>query len=63
MTWTDLSTSVISMAEKQAHAVEIQETAERHRELRPEIEERARAFEAYDPTVRPEHAPTSGVTG
>jgi hypothetical protein len=51
------------MAEKQAHAVEIQETAERHRELRPEIEERARAFEAYDPTVRPEHAPTSGVTG
>jgi uncharacterized Zn finger protein (UPF0148 family) len=63
VTWTDLSTSVISMAEKQAHAVEIQETAERHRELRPEIEERARAFEAYDPTVRPEHAPTSGVTG
>jgi multimeric flavodoxin WrbA len=59
VTWTDLSTSVISMAEKQAHAVEIQETAERHRELRPEIEERARAFEAYDRTVRPDRTPTS----
>ena len=57
VTWTDLSTSVISMAEKQAHAVEIQETAERHRELRPEIEQRARAFEAYDRTVRPEPTP------
>jgi multimeric flavodoxin WrbA len=57
VTWTDLSTSVISMAEKQSHAVEIQETAERHRELRPEIEQRARAFEAYDRTVRPEPTP------
>ena len=34
VTWTDLSTSVISMAEKRAHAAEIQETAERHRALR-----------------------------
>ena len=57
VTWTDLSTSVISINEKQAHAVEIQETAERHRELRTEIEERARAFETYDRTVRPELTP------
>jgi multimeric flavodoxin WrbA len=62
VTWTDLSTSVISMAEKQSHAVEIQETAERHRELRPDIDERARAFDAYDRTVRPEHAPATGPT-
>ena len=61
MTWTDLSTSVISMEEKQAHAVEIQETAERHRELRPEIDERARAFEAYDRTARPERTPAAGL--
>ena len=53
VTWTNLSTSVISMDEKRAHAVEIQETAERHREVHAEIEERARAFEAYDPVVRP----------
>jgi hypothetical protein len=57
VTWTDLSTSVISMAEKQSHAVEIQDTAERHRALRKEIEQRALAFEAYDRTVRPERTP------
>jgi multimeric flavodoxin WrbA len=57
VTWTDLSTSVISMAEKQSHAVEIQDTAERHRDLRQEIDQRARAFEAYDRTVRPERTP------
>jgi multimeric flavodoxin WrbA len=53
VTWTNLSTSVISMDEKRAHAVEIQETAERHGEVREQIEKRARAFEAYDPVVRP----------
>jgi multimeric flavodoxin WrbA len=56
VTWTDLSTSVISMDEKRAHAVEIQETAKRHGELLGEIEERARAFAAYDPAVRPQRA-------
>jgi multimeric flavodoxin WrbA len=61
VTWTDLSTSVISMAEKQSHAVEIQETAERHRDLRPEIDQRARAFETYDRTVRPDRTPASGL--
>lgn len=54
VTWTDLSASVISMDEKRAHAAEIQETAERQLEVRAEIEERAQAFEAYDPVVRPE---------
>ena len=54
VTWTDLSTSVISMDEKRAHAAEIQETAERHREVRDQIEERAQAFEAYNPTIRPD---------
>jgi multimeric flavodoxin WrbA len=56
VTWTDLTTSVISMDEKRAHAAEIQDTAARHHELRDRIGERARAFEAYDPTVRPEGA-------
>jgi multimeric flavodoxin WrbA len=53
VTWTDLASSVISMDEKRAHAAEIQETAARHQPLREQIDERARAFEAYDPTVRP----------
>lgn len=54
VSWTNLSTSVISMAEKRAHAAEIQETAAQHGQLRAEIDERAGAFEAYDPVVRPE---------
>ena len=53
VTWTDLSTSVISMDEKRAHAAEIQVTAERHRQVSAEIEERAQEFDAYDPVVRP----------
>jgi multimeric flavodoxin WrbA len=53
VTWTDLTASVISMDEKRAHAAEIQETAQRHGQVRAEIEERARAFEAYDPVIRP----------
>jgi hypothetical protein len=44
------------MDEKRAHAAEIQETASRHAALRAEIEDRAREFDAYDPTVRPERA-------
>jgi multimeric flavodoxin WrbA len=54
VTWTDLTTSVISMDEKRAHAAEIQQTAARHHELREQIDQRARTFEAYDPTVRPD---------
>jgi multimeric flavodoxin WrbA len=60
VTWTDLSTSVISMDEKRAHAVEIQETAGRHGQVRVEIDERAREFEAYDPVVRPERLSSRG---
>jgi hypothetical protein len=44
------------MDSKRAHAAEIQETASRHASLRAEIEDRAREFDAYDPTVRPERA-------
>ena len=58
VTWTDLTTSVISMDEKRAHAAEIQETASRHAALRAEIEDRAREFDAYDPIVRPDPRPT-----
>ena len=53
VTWTDLSASVISMDEKRAHAAEIQETAARHAARRAEIEDRARDFDAYNPTIRP----------
>ena len=53
VTWTDLTSSVISMDEKRAHAAEIQQTAARHHQLRRQIDQRARAFEAYDPTTRP----------
>jgi hypothetical protein len=56
VTWTDLSASVISMDEKRAHAAEIQQTASRHAAARAQIEQRAREFDAYDPTVRPERA-------
>jgi multimeric flavodoxin WrbA/Zn-finger nucleic acid-binding protein len=56
VTWTDLTSSVISMDEKRAHAAEIQDTAARHHRLRDQIDERTRTFEAYDPTVRPEGA-------
>ena len=62
VTWTDLSASVISMDEKRAHAAEIQETAKRHAALRAEIEDRAREFDAYDPTVRPAPAPAPAPT-
>jgi multimeric flavodoxin WrbA len=53
VTWTDLTTSVISMDEKRSHAVEIQQTAARHAPLRPEIDKLAQEWEAYDPVVRP----------
>ena len=49
----DLTTSVISMDERRAHAVEIQETAERHSVQRAEIDRRAEEFDAYDPQIRP----------
>jgi multimeric flavodoxin WrbA len=53
LTWTDLSTSVISMSEKRAHAAEIQETAARQNAVRGQIEELAAGWSAYHPIVAP----------
>ncbi|WP_051808701.1 flavodoxin family protein [Actinoplanes subtropicus] len=47
--WTDRTTSVLSMDEKRAHAVEIQETATRHREAQATIAERAATIPVVDP--------------
>lgn len=52
--WTDLDTSVISMAEKRDHYDEILQTAARHGAVRELIEARASAYDSYDPVVRPE---------
>jgi multimeric flavodoxin WrbA len=51
--WTDLSSSVLSMAEKRAHAREIQQTAAAHAALRDEIDARAGKFGVFDHVVRP----------
>ena len=53
VTWTDLTTSVISMDEKRAHAAEIQQTAARHAPLREEIDKLAAGSDSYDPVIRP----------
>jgi multimeric flavodoxin WrbA len=53
VTWTELDTSVISMAERQDHYDEILETAQRHGKLREEITEKAAAYASYDRLVRP----------
>jgi multimeric flavodoxin WrbA len=55
--WTDLSTSVISMAEKRAHAAEIQQTAAAHHPRRADIEARAEEFDAYERGIWPEGRP------
>jgi multimeric flavodoxin WrbA len=52
--WTDLDTSVISMAEKRKHFAEIRETAERHAEQRDAIESAARAYDDFDRLARPD---------
>jgi multimeric flavodoxin WrbA len=51
--WTDLDSSVLSMAEKRAHAAEIQETAARHQALRSRIDERVAALPPFEPVARP----------
>ncbi|MFI6072209.1 flavodoxin family protein [Actinoplanes sp. NPDC051343] len=51
--WTDLTSSVISMAEKRAHAREIQETAAAHARMRAEIDERAARFGTFEHVARP----------
>jgi hypothetical protein len=53
MRWTDLTSSVISMAEKRAHAREIQETAAVHGEVRGEIDARAARFGTFEHVVGP----------
>jgi hypothetical protein len=53
VTWTDLTTSVISMAEKRSHALEIQQTAARHAALRPEIDTLAHQWDTFDPAIHP----------
>jgi hypothetical protein len=51
--WTDLTSSVISMAEKRAHAREIQETAAAHAKLRGDLDARAARFGTFEHVVRP----------
>ncbi|MEU4218323.1 NAD(P)H-dependent oxidoreductase [Actinoplanes sp. NPDC026623] len=51
--WTDLSSSVLSMAEKRAHALEIQQTAAAHGHRRAEIDARAAEFGTFEHVVRP----------
>jgi multimeric flavodoxin WrbA len=51
--WTDLNSSVLTMAEKRAHAAEIQETAVRHNAQREVIDERAAAFGEFHAILRP----------
>lgn len=54
--WTNLDTSVISMAERADHSDEIVETSARHAPHRETIESRAAEFAAYDRAIRPEGA-------
>jgi hypothetical protein len=53
--WTDLDSSVITLAEKRAHYQEILETAQRHAKVRDEIEEKAAAYASPDWLVSPTH--------
>ena len=57
VSWTDLDTSVVSMAEKRAHYDEILETAQRHAALRDEILEKASTYDSFDPVIRPGRTP------
>lgn len=51
--WIDLTTSVIGMADRRAHAEEIQSTARAHDAVRDEIERRAASYDDFDRLVRP----------
>ncbi|MBS1843699.1 MAG: flavodoxin family protein [Actinobacteria bacterium] len=53
LTWTDLTTSVISMEEKRNHFAEVLETAKDHAARREEIEAAAAAYAEWDPSVAP----------
>jgi hypothetical protein len=52
ITWTDLTTSVISMQEKRDHYAEIRETAQRHAAVRDQIEMAAAPYDDFDRIVR-----------
>jgi multimeric flavodoxin WrbA len=54
VSWTDLDTSVITMAEKRAHYDEILATAERHARQRDVIDAKAATYADFDPAVRPD---------
>jgi multimeric flavodoxin WrbA len=54
--WTELDTSVISMAEKRAHYEEIVATGESHAKVREQITETASTYAAYEPVIRPDRA-------
>jgi multimeric flavodoxin WrbA len=56
VTWTDLSTSVISIEEKRTHVTEVVATAKDHAGRREEIEAAAAEYAAYRPFVRPTDA-------
>jgi multimeric flavodoxin WrbA len=51
--WTDLDTSVVSLAEKRAHYDEILETAQQHAAARDLIDQRAARYAAYNPLITP----------
>ncbi len=53
LTWTDLDTSVISMAEKRAHFTEVLDTAKAHAARREEIDAAAAPYAEWDPSVSP----------
>ena len=58
VSWTDLDSSVISMAEKRAHYDEILETAQRHAaRARHRSSRRQSTYDSFDPVVRPGRTP------
>ena len=57
VSWTDLDSSVISMAEKRAHYDEILETAQLHAAEREQITAKAATYDSFDPVVRPDRTP------
>jgi multimeric flavodoxin WrbA len=60
--WTDLDTSVVSMAEKRAHYDEILSTAGQHAKVRESITEKAATYDGYDPLIRPVIRPDTLTT-
>jgi len=57
VSWTDLDSSVISMAEKRAHYDEILDTAQRQAAQSGTVLEKASTYDSFDPVVRPGRTP------